>query len=69
MLNAFLKVRGFEIFGTYETASGRTKTETSERNATQYAIDGVYRFGASEISLLACVTTQLKWNLLDFQTL
>lgn len=48
MLNAFLKVRGFEIFGTYETASGRTKTETSERNATQYAIDGVYRFGASE---------------------
>jgi hypothetical protein len=35
MLNGFLKVKGFEFFGTYETASGRTKTETADRKASQ----------------------------------
>lgn len=48
MLNGFLKVYGFELFGTYEAASGRTKTETSTRSVKQYAVDGVYRFGKSE---------------------
>ena len=48
MLNGFLKVKGFELFGTYETAKGRAKTETSARTANQFGIDGVYRFGASE---------------------
>jgi hypothetical protein len=48
MLNGFLKVRGFELFGTYETAQGRSKTETSVRKASQYAVDGVYRFGKTE---------------------
>jgi hypothetical protein len=48
MVNGFLKVAGFELFGTYEAASGRTKTELSTRKVTQYAVDGVYRFGKSE---------------------
>lgn len=48
MLNGFLKVKGFELFGTYETASGYSKTETDTRKANQFAIDGVYRFGKSE---------------------
>jgi hypothetical protein len=48
MLNGFLKVGGVEVFGTYETAKGRTKTESSERNATQLAGDVVYRFGHEE---------------------
>ena len=48
MVNGFLKVSGFELFGTYETASGRTAAETSTRNANQFAIDGVYRFGKKE---------------------
>lgn len=48
MLNGFLKVKGFELFGTYETAKGRTKTEVSTRKAKQFAIDGVYRFGSKE---------------------
>lgn len=48
MLNGFLKVKGMEIFGTYETAKGRTKTETASRKADQLAIDAVYRFGDAE---------------------
>jgi hypothetical protein len=47
-VNGFLKVRGVELFGTYETAKGRSKTETATRNANQFAIDGIYRFGSSE---------------------
>jgi len=46
--NAFLKVADFELFGTYETANGRTKTETDTRKTNQFAIDGVYRFGKTE---------------------
>ncbi|TDQ11435.1 hypothetical protein [Pedobacter metabolipauper] len=48
MLNGFLKVKGFELFGTYETASGRNARETDTRDAKQFAIDGVYRFGKAE---------------------
>jgi hypothetical protein len=48
MLNGFLKVKGFEFFGTYENAQGRSKSEAKERTASQFAIDGVYRFGKSE---------------------
>jgi len=48
MFNGFLKVRGLEVFGTIETASGRTAKETSDRKMNQYAIDGVYRFGKGE---------------------
>jgi hypothetical protein len=48
MLNGFVKIYGFELFGTYETAQGRTKTETAVRKASQYAVDGVYRFGKTE---------------------
>lgn len=48
MMNGFLKVKGVELFGTYEIAKGRTKTETSERNANQLAGDVIYRFGKDE---------------------
>jgi hypothetical protein len=48
MLNAFVKAHGFEFFGTYESAKGRSKTETAERKATQYAAEGIYRFGKNE---------------------
>jgi len=47
-LNAFLKFQGLELFATYENAKGRSKTETDTRGAEQMAIDGVYRFGATE---------------------
>lgn len=48
MLNGFLKVSGLELFGTYETARGRTKLETENRTFNQYAADVVYRFGMRE---------------------
>jgi len=47
-LNGFLKAQGLEIFGTYEAAKGRSKTETDSRDATQLAIEGIYRFGVNE---------------------
>ncbi|MXV16733.1 hypothetical protein [Hufsiella ginkgonis] len=47
-LNGFLKARGLELFGTFEAAQGRTKTEVDDRKATQYAIDAVYRFCKDE---------------------
>ncbi len=48
MLNAFLKVKGLEFFGTYENAQGRTKTETANRKANQLAGELIYRFGKNE---------------------
>ena len=47
-LNGFLKVQGLELFGTYEAAQGRTKTETEDRKVSQYAMDAVYRVGQKE---------------------
>lgn len=48
MFNGFLKYRGFEFFGTYENVEGRSKRETEERDASQYSVEGVYRFGPAE---------------------
>jgi hypothetical protein len=46
MINPFLKYKGFEFFATYENAHGRTITEKTMRQATQYAADVIYRFPA-----------------------
>lgn len=48
MFNGFVKTRGLELFGTYETASGRNARETAARNANQYAVDVIYRFFKAE---------------------
>ncbi|HEX9151301.1 MAG TPA: hypothetical protein VF842_04420 [Flavobacterium sp.] len=48
MGNIFLKVGGFEFFTTLESSKGRNRTETSERKASQFASDLVYRFGKRE---------------------
>lgn len=44
MGNLFLKYKGLEFFGTVENATGRGIAETTNRWATQYAGDVVYRF-------------------------
>ena len=49
MFNAFVKVKGLELFGTYETAKGRTKTETVNRSANQLAGEVVYRFAKDRL--------------------
>jgi hypothetical protein len=48
MGNAFLKYKGLELFGTAESAKGRTITEKTQRQATQYAFDVIYRFTKNE---------------------
>ncbi len=46
MGNLLLKYCGLEFFGTYEIAQGRTIIEKTDRQATQYAGDLIYRFPA-----------------------
>lgn len=48
MLNGFVKYGGLELFGTYETANGKSKTELGNRDMTQLAGDVLYRFGKNE---------------------
>jgi len=44
MINPFVKYKGLEFFGTIEKAGGRSISETSTRQASQYAADLIYRF-------------------------
>jgi len=64
MFNAFAKVGGFELFGTYEYGQGRGTTENITRHFNQYAVDGVYRFGHQENLFVGAryngVTAELK---------
>ena len=48
MVNPFVKYKGFEFFGLFETVSGRTFAETDRRNFTQLGADLLYRFGKNE---------------------
>jgi hypothetical protein len=44
VINPFVEFRGLEIFGNIEQATGRSASETSDRTATQYAGEAIYRF-------------------------
>ena len=46
--NVFLKSGGFELFSFYETANGRSGSETQERTVDQFGADVLYRIGAKE---------------------
>lgn len=48
VLNGFVKVQGFEAFGTLENVSGYGKAETVKRTVNQFALEGLYRFGSTE---------------------
>ncbi|WP_318312826.1 hypothetical protein [Flagellimonas crocea] len=48
MINPFVKYKGLEFFGTFETSSGKTDAETDDRTATQLAGELIYRFGNNE---------------------
>ncbi|OQP67366.1 hypothetical protein A3860_03165 [Niastella vici] len=63
--NAFLKVYGLEVFGTYEKARGRTNSETWSRKMNQFAIDGVYRFGQNENLFIGGRYNYVKGRLQD----
>jgi len=64
-LNAFVKLKGLELFGTFETAKGRSKTEVDERAAQQLAVDAVYRFGATEKFFIGAKYNVVKTELAD----
>ena len=66
MLNGFLKVAGFELFGTYETAKGYSKSETKDRKASQYAVDALYRIGKTENVFLGLRYNAAKMRLAGF---
>lgn len=44
MVNPFVKLRGLELFGTYERATGQNHGESVDRAWNQYAVEGLYRF-------------------------
>jgi hypothetical protein len=57
VINPFVKFSGLEVFGTFESASGKSAFENGEgtsyakvadRIATQTAVEALYRFGKSE---------------------
>lgn len=48
VVNPFVKFRGLELFGNIEFSSGASATESDTRDASQFAADVVYRFGADE---------------------
>lgn len=48
MFNLFAKVKGFELFGTYEMNAGTSPFNGSEFNFNQIGVQGLYRFGKAE---------------------
>ena len=47
MANVFTRLKGFEVFGTWEMFRG-TLMNTSDSEFNQYAVEGLYRFGKDE---------------------
>lgn len=70
--NTLLKIQGFELFGTYENAQGRTINEkvagTPKRKVNQFAADAVYRIGAKENVFLGVRYNQVKGELVNATT-
>ena len=48
MINPFIKYKGLELFGTYETTTGGLYTETTDRSWNQLAVEGIFRFLPNE---------------------
>ncbi len=48
MINPFIRYKGLEFFGTYETVSGRNLAETDRRTYNQYSAELLYRFGKED---------------------
>ena len=48
VINPFAKYQGLEVFGNFESSSGRSWAETTDRSWTQNALDAVYRFGSDK---------------------
>ncbi|HLP38303.1 hypothetical protein [Lacibacter sp.] len=70
--NALVRAYGFEFFGTFENAQGRTIGEkvagTPKRKVNQFAVDGIYRIGAKENVFLGVRYNQVKGELVNATT-
>lgn len=66
MFNAFAKSHGFEFFGTAEFANGRSNAaaDTDDRATSQYAAEGIYRFGTNENLFMG-----LRYNIVNSEVL
>jgi hypothetical protein len=53
VINPFIKFRWIELFGMYETSTGKSSTENADRNVQQIAADLIFRFGTNEKFYLA----------------
>ena len=60
MINPFIKFRGAEFFGMFETAKGRSAAETDTRDVKQLMAEGIYRFGTGESYFAGA-----RWNKFD----
>lgn len=77
-INGFFKVSGLEIFGTYETATGRgpndkdpadvTGKTALDRSFNQIAADALYRFGSKENVYLGARYNMVKGKMLASNT-
>jgi hypothetical protein len=69
MINPFIKFKGIELFGTFETATGKTVNEKPEsidgkdRTMTQFAFDAVYRFLPNEQAFIGARYNTVKSRL------
>lgn len=70
--NALVRAYGFEFFGTFENAQGRTINEkvagTPKRKVNQFAVDGIYRIGAKENVFFGVRYNQVKGELVNATT-
>jgi hypothetical protein len=53
VFNPFLKYKGLEFFGNFETSKGKARTEAEDRTWNQMGADLIYRFGSNEKFYLA----------------
>lgn len=60
MINPFVKFKGFEFFGLFETATGASSPDADDRSVTQIMAEALYRFGANEQLYVAG-----RYNVLD----
>lgn len=62
MINPFVKFKGLELFGSYEIAKGKTYAEEvgAERQFTQIAVEGLYRFLPNESAYIGARYVQVN---------
>lgn len=68
VINPFIKFKGFELFGNFEQATGKSSIENTVRTWQQIGIDAIYRFGKEEKFYLAARYNKVNGKLLTYLT-